>query len=197
MLDGQRGDAAAPLDNEFAIEGLTPTPANETQTETHISTLNPNSVLGPGPLGGSSRALVLNGSTFTGAVVPGSGQHASAHPVSVRELSSAGERLTRSGKRVPPAQTRESCEVSVCRDQLAAMLDGERCNVRIRNQGPLDVAAQMREDVPMPAARRDNGRSRPIHKTLTECESRLHGGRRIEDAWIRDDAEEAGEDCLR
>jgi len=66
----QGTDAAAPLDNEFGIEGLSPSPANETQTENHISSLNPNSALGTGALGGASRALVINGNNFTSAVVP-------------------------------------------------------------------------------------------------------------------------------
>jgi len=66
----QGTDATAPLLNEFGIEGLSPSPANETQTENYIAGLNPGSALGTGALGGPSRVLVLNGSNFTSAVVP-------------------------------------------------------------------------------------------------------------------------------
>src|SRR5919198_1536365 len=76
--------------------------------------------------------------------------------------------LLRRGKRMTPAQTGETREIAIGRDQFAAVLDRKGGDIRIGDERPLDAAAQLDENVPMTAARRDERRPGPVHKTLAE-----------------------------
>jgi predicted DNA-binding protein with PD1-like motif len=71
--------------------------------------------------------------------------------------------LLRRRKRMTPPQTSKPGKVSVCRNQLATVLYRQGSEVRIRNEWPLDVAAKVNEQIPVPAARCDQRRPRPIH----------------------------------
>jgi hypothetical protein len=108
-----------------------------------------------------------------------------------------GRRSLRGGERVAPPQAREAREVAVGRDEFAPMLDGQRRDVGIRDQGALDVATETGEELPVPATRRDERSARPVHQALAEGESRVHRRGRIEDARIGDDAQESREDDVR
>ena len=86
-------------------------------------------------------------------------------------------RPLRGGEGMAPPQARKAREVAVGRDELASVLDGQGRDVGIRHQRPLDVATQAGEELPVPAARRDERSARPIHEALTEGDGRVPGAR--------------------
>lgn len=96
-----------------------------------------------------------------------------------------------------PPQARKACEVAIRRDQFAAVLDRQCRDIRVGHEWSPDVSAKAGEQAPMPAAWGDEGRARPIHQALAEGNGRVHRRWGIEDPWIRDDAQEAGEHHVR
>ncbi len=106
-------------------------------------------------------------------------------------------RSCRGGQGVAPAQASKAREVAVGRHEFAPVLDGQGGDVGVGHQRPLDVTAQPGEELPVPAARRDERGAGPVHQVLAERESHLYRRGRIEDPWIGDDAEEARENDVR
>ena len=84
-------------------------------------------------------------------------------------------------------------EIAVGRDQLAPMFDGQRRQVCVRHERPLNLPAQPDENVPMPPAGSDHDCTRPRHQLLTEPDGGVHRGRGIEDSPVRHDPQKAGE----
>lgn len=96
-----------------------------------------------------------------------------------------------------PSQSLEAREVAVRRDQFAAVLNRQRGQVGVSHERPLDICAELDEEIPMPTSGRNQDGLWPLDQTLTERDRRLHWGRRVKDLAVRNDAKEAGEHDLR
>lgn len=99
---------------------------------------------------------------------------------------------------MPPAEPRETAEVAVGRDQLAARLDRDRGDEGIRRQVSLrancDTEAPV--DLPMPLPRSDEHRTGLCQQSVNELEGSLDWRGRREDPGMGGDADEAAQDDL-
>lgn len=91
-----------------------------------------------------------------------------------------------------PAQAGESREVTISRDELASMFDGECCDVGIAHHcsldsGPLDG---VNHDFPMTRTWFEKGGSRSCDQLAAKRDGHFHRCGGIEDAGIRDNAKE-------
>src|SRR5688572_8516835 len=93
---------------------------------------------------------------------------------------------------MPVPQASESREISVGRDQLATMLDGERRVIGIRDElaASACLPAEACKELPAGWAMRQKARVRAPSQALDEFEGVFGARRLIPDLWIRHDANE-------
>src|SRR5579862_5850425 len=93
-------------------------------------------------------------------------------------------------ERMAPPQAFEAREITIRRDQVAAMLDCERCQVGVAHQWALDVSAELDEHVPMSSAwKHENGAWR-FDEASAEPDRNFRWRGRIENLAIGDNPKE-------
>jgi hypothetical protein len=96
-----------------------------------------------------------------------------------------------------PTQSLEPSEIAVRSDQFTAMVDGQRRQISIGDQRPLDRAAQLHKDIPVSATWYDEGGSWPFDQPAAKYQGCSHRRRQPKDLGICNDSQEAGEHDLR